>query len=226
MDCKNKSLRRKIALSVGSFLFFGGAPGVCSAPAEFSPVPNLDPQITAVSVPATSLLKASAGGDASSCHRLAMNGSLLFSALGSDASFTPYLEIPVKLIQGLVMACASLTLEAQDIGPFVPNAITAVAKKGEKLFFLKTHVNLSEITACKKVWDVSQKKVDRLFGKYRASGLKDNRAFEDSRKEEKEGFARFRRCFAEHFPKTPEFSGAVKRASEIVEPLVKIDGRH
>lgn len=190
-----------------------GHSSITRAEQKFKPVEDFDPQgkITAV--------RTATGRAVSNCRKAVLDGKLLFSALGSDAAFTPYLEIPVNVPKGLSMACASLTLEAQDIGPFAPTHVTALGKKGKEFYFLKTEASVPKIPACEKVWDDSQKKSAEFFKRYQDSDLKDKKAFEDHVKADKNGFDAFKRCFAVNFPKTIGFAGVVKIAQDSLEQL-------
>jgi hypothetical protein len=195
------------------YFVFIGYSSITRAERQFKSVEDFDPQgkITAVRI--------DTGRAVSNCQKAVLDGKLLFNALGSDAALTPYLEIPVNVPKGLSMACASLTLEAQDTGPFVPTLVTAIGKKGNEFYFLKTEVSVPKIPACDKVWDESQKKSAEFFKRYQDSGLKDKKAFEDSIKADKNGFDAFRRCFAVNFPKARGFAGVVKIAQDSLEQL-------
>jgi len=138
-----------------------------------------------------------------------------------DVAVTKFAEIPLKKTHDGSFAYAFLGLWAQDIGLFLPKDLFVFVENDKRIFAVtaETKTTITQIAECKDVWDKFQKKKSASFAVYRASGLKDENAFETSRRYEDEGFKAYTSCF-ERKAKTEAFFNALSiQAQSLVDHI-------
>jgi hypothetical protein len=144
-------------------------------------------------------------------------------ALGWDAAVTHFAEVPVRTTNDKSFAYAFLGLWAQDIGPFPPKTLFVFFANGDRVFVVSSEVqsNIDQIAECKDVWDGFKKKSDAASAAYQASELKDQKATDDMRRYEDEGFKAYCRCFEQRAKMEPFFKQLTKQAQTLVDDLQK-----
>ena len=144
-------------------------------------------------------------------------------ALGWDAAVTHFAEVPVRTTNDKSFAYAFLGLWAQDIGPFPPKTLFVFFANGDRVFVVSSEVqsNIDQIAECKDVWDGFKKKSDAASAAYQASELKDQKATDDMRRYEDEGFKAYCRCFEQRAKMEPFFEPLTKQAQTLVDNLQK-----
>ena len=144
-------------------------------------------------------------------------------ALGWDAAVTHFAEVPVRTTNDKSFAYAFLGLWAQDIGPFPPKTLFVFFANGDRVFVVSSEVqsNIDQIAECKDVWDGFKKKSDAASAAYQASELKDQKATDDMRRYEDEGFKAYCRCFEQRAKMEPFFKQLTKQAQTLVDNLQK-----
>ena len=147
-----------------------------------------------------------------------MDGDLLFDIVGSDARITPILELGISRFK-FEDACASLSFEAQDIGPFPPNAIIVAVSKGKKYYIVLSRMEVPEISSCRGVWDEGEKKQQEFFKIYQNTGSE--QAIKNSRLAEEKAYSEYRQCHMKEYPKSPIFSELVKKAEALIQRIPK-----
>jgi hypothetical protein len=146
--------------------------------------------------------------------------SLVF---GWDAAVTHFAEVPVRTTKDKSFAYAFLGLWAQDIGPSPPKNLFVFFTNGDRVFVVSTEAqsNIDQIAECKDVWDGFKKKSDAASAAYQASELTDQKATDDMRRYEDEGFKAYCRCFEQRAKMEPFFKELTKQAQTIVDNLQK-----
>jgi hypothetical protein len=146
--------------------------------------------------------------------------SLVFSW---NAAVTHFAEVPVKATNDKSFAYAFLGLWAQDIGPRPPKDLFVFFSNGDRVFVASTEVqsNIDQIAECKDVWDEFKKKSDAASAAYQASELNDQKATDDMRRYEDEGFKAYCRCFEQRAKMEPFFKQLTKQAQTLVDDLQK-----
>jgi hypothetical protein len=134
------------------------------------------------------------------------HGSFYTQAVSSDAAVSKYVELPIKKPAAASLAFAMLSNSAQDVGPWEAEDVTMAFLQGGKLYVIRVPAvaKIGPFPACKAVWDRAAKKAE---------------ASSDSMKIENEGYAAFRRRFAERAPREKGFADLVRQAQDIVDKL-------
>ena len=140
-----------------------------------------------------------------------------------NEAVTHFVEVPVRTTNDKSFAYAFLGLWAQDIGPRPPKNLFVFFANGDRVFVVSTEVqsNVDQIAECKDVWDGFKKKSDAASAAYQASELTDQKATDDMRRYEDEGFKAYCRCFEQRAKMEPFFKELTKQAQTIVDNLQK-----
>ena len=72
---------------------------------------------------------------------------------------------------------------------------------------------------CAAVWNAAQTKADAAYEAYRASDLKDEKKFEDSKTIRDNADTGYRKCFAARVKDEPYFAEITKQAQELVDRM-------
>jgi hypothetical protein len=155
--------------------------------------------------------------------KLAKAEEFYSSVFNWDAAVTHFAEVPVRTTNDKSFAYAFLGLWAQDIGPRPPKDLFVFFANGDRVFVVSTEVqsNIDQIAECKDVWDGFKKKSDAASAAYQASELKDQKATDDMRRYEDEGFKAYCRCFEQRAKMEPFFKQLTKQAQTLVDDLQK-----
>jgi hypothetical protein len=122
---------------------------------------------------------------------LSRTGEFYAYAFTSGEAVTYFAGIPVKSPNEKSYVRAFLALTAQDIGPFIPKDIFVFVTKGNRILGVQSPaaVEITEIPQCRNEWDrFARKKAD-------ASGLNNEKAFDESVQYEQQGFEAYQRCY-------------------------------
>jgi hypothetical protein len=142
-----------------------------------------------------------------------------------DSAFTRFSEIPVRIIGDFSVARAFLTLNAQDIGPFVPKTIIVFAVKGNRVFLIRSDASVGQIAACKSQWDIFESRSLEAFRRYRSSQLTDRKAINESSKIEEEGFRAYRSCFGNSIKGQKAFLQMEDQVQAIIDRLQNVTAK-
>jgi hypothetical protein len=140
-----------------------------------------------------------------------------------DAAVTKFAEVPLKKTKDGSFSYAFLGLWAQDIGLFLPNHLFVFVANKQYVFVVsaETKDTINQIEECKDVWNKFNKKSAVALESYRASGLKDEKAFETSRRYEDEGFKAYTSCFERKAKTAPFFSSLSTQAQSLVDHITQ-----
>jgi hypothetical protein len=132
--------------------------------------------------------------------------SFYTQAVSADAAVSKFAELPIKKPAAARLGFAMLSMQAQDVGPWEPEQVTVSVLQGEKLYVVRVPAaaKIGPFPPCKAVWDRARKKAE---------------ASADAMPIENEGYAAFRRCFAERAPREKAFADLVRQAQEIADKL-------
>ena len=132
--------------------------------------------------------------------------SFYTQAVSADAAVSKFAELPIKKPAAASFAFAMLGNTAQDVGPWEPDEVRMALLQGGKLYVVRVPAaaKIGPFPACKAVWDRAAKKAQ---------------ASADGMPIENEGYAAFRRCFAERAPREQGFADLVRQAQEIADKL-------
>lgn len=136
-----------------------------------------------------------------------------------DSAFTRFAEIPIKNTRGFSITRAFLTLNAQDIGPFIPETVIVFVAKGNRVLLFKSEVQTIQIPACKDQWDRFERKSSEALARYHSSGRTDRIAWDDHLRFESEGFEAYRRCYERKIKSEKAFSRLTDQVQSIVDRL-------
>jgi hypothetical protein len=142
-------------------------------------------------------------------------------AISPDAAFAANADLPVTRPAGADLAVATLGEFEQDIGHDNVDQIVAAVAKGDRVLVasIQRKAPIAKIAACEKIWTDALARSDKLQAEYRASGLKDEKLFDESNRVEEEGDKDYRACFNQRAPREPFFAGLVKEAQDLVDRL-------
>jgi hypothetical protein len=132
-------------------------------------------------------------------------------AIGYDAAFMFYAELPIVKPPTASFAVAYLYLTAQDIGAWKPNEVLVSVIQGGKLYIVSMPAKTSvpAIPACDAIWKAAEKKSAQATEK---SG----QFSEDIRVK---GDKDFHRCFAERAKSEPFFARLTAEAQSLLDAL-------
>ena len=154
---------------------------------------------------------------------LSKSGDFYRRVFHSDAGVIHYADLPVRSAKDRSFVHAFLGVGAQDIGPFIPDEIFVFVSKGDRILLVSSPaaVESAEIPQCRGEWNRFAKKSSEALDAYRASQLKDKRAFDDSLRYREEGFDAYRRCYEREAKNQKFFTSLKKQAQAIVDRLQK-----
>src|SRR5262249_15412087 len=155
--------------------------------------------------------------------QLSKTGEFYVRAITAEAAVTYYAEIPVKSANGKSYVHAFLGLTAQDIGPFIPKDIFVFVTNGNRILAMQSPAatEITEIPQCRNEWERFAKKNSDAMEVYRSSGLKNQKAFDESVKYEGQGFEAYQRCYATEAKNQKFFTSLKKQAQSIVDHLLR-----
>ncbi len=136
-----------------------------------------------------------------------------------DSSFIQFSDVPFENTKDI--AQAFLTVNSQEVGPFVPSTLTLMAKSKSRIYVVKVDLKdqISQIPECKNAWDEFEKKSDAAFEAYQTS--KSKKAWAEHIKYEKDGFSAFRSCYEKEVKNQKEFAAIKTRAQSILDRIQK-----
>jgi hypothetical protein len=123
--------------------------------------------------------------------------NLFYSGIfNSEAAFNYFLEFDLRK-NNSINAHAMLMAQGQDTGPFPPDSLVILAKKGERIIavYIDVKDKISQIQICKKQWKNSQP--------------------------EGENFKAYTKCFAQNIKSQKSYSSLVTLAQSIVDEIAK-----
>jgi hypothetical protein len=143
-------------------------------------------------------------------------------AVSPDAAFTKAADLPLNAPEGAEFFVAQLGGFAQDIGPNPSQQIVLTIIKGGRLNILTVtpKTALATIPACDEIWRQAEAKSQKLQEAYRASGLKNEKLFEDSTKVEDQGSKDYYACFNRLASQQGFFPPLMKEAQVWADRLV------
>ncbi|BBU63186.1 hypothetical protein MSC49_31210 [Methylosinus sp. C49] len=143
-------------------------------------------------------------------------------AVSPDAGVEIYADLPIAKPAAATLATAVLDLRSQDdAGGTLPDEIiVAVASEG-RLYIASTpaKAKIESAPACEKIWSEHQAKAKKAMDSYSASGLANEKDFENYANLQAEGSAAFRRCFAEHAKSEKFFAALTQEAQALADKL-------
>jgi hypothetical protein len=142
-------------------------------------------------------------------------------AVGGDAAFDAYAEIPVRKPGNAALAFAMLDLRTQDIAPGVPDEI-AVSVLQDGRFFLFTapaRVEITPVPACDAIWSDFQNKTEGGDSGGDDEEIDDGEGIDDYGLLREEAVARVRDCFAAHAAGEDFFPELVAEVQSLVDRL-------
>jgi hypothetical protein len=109
----------------------------------------------------------------------------------------------------------------QDIGPSAPDEILAASVQGGRVYIVSQQVEgkTKEIPVCTEIWNKALKDSEVLFEAYKASGLKDEKAFDSYNKKQEEGDTGMRKCYGERVKNERYFADLTKTAQALLDGL-------
>jgi hypothetical protein len=140
-------------------------------------------------------------------------------AASPDAAVSIFASLPIRKPDGAATAVAFLVQESQDVATEPPEQIAIVVAKGGKIFIaiVKTNVKPAPIDACTAVWKDFEARSQAALKKYDASGLKDQKSFDESTKLERQGAAAFHKCWSEKASVASGFPALTKQAQALAD---------
>jgi hypothetical protein len=145
--------------------------------------------------------------------------SFYTQAVSSGAAVSKYVELPIKKPAAASLAFAMLSIRAQDVGPWEPDDVMMALLQGGKLYLVrvKSAAKIGPFPPCQALWDEAMKKSQAEFERHQANP--NARTPSRQMSIEDEGYAAFRRCFAERAPREKGFADLVRQAQEIADRL-------
>ncbi len=109
-------------------------------------------------------------------------------AIGSDAAFSIAADLDIAE-PGADFAYAALGRWAQDIGPSTLDHVVVAVGEGGRVYLADfvAGTTVENVPACKAVWDKAEAAAEKFGAAYRASGLTDEKAFDESTAAEEKG---------------------------------------
>ena len=152
---------------------------------------------------------------------LSKTGNFFASVLENDAAVNYFSEIPVKSANNQTYASVFLGLSAQDIGDFTPENLYIFVAKGNQILMVvaPTNIKVNQIPQCKEIWDASAKSSEQALKIYRASNLKNEKAFEDHTRYEQKGFEEYKECYGREVKNQQFFAPLTNQAQSIIDRL-------
>jgi hypothetical protein len=140
-------------------------------------------------------------------------------ATSSDAAVWHYADIPVATSANATFATAMLDARRQDVGLETPTELLVAVAGPVRAFIWSAPVNakISMMPECAEIWNAAQKQADAAYEAYRASDLKDEKKFEDSKTILDKADTEYRKCFAARAKGEPFFAAITKQAQELVD---------
>lgn len=153
---------------------------------------------------------------------LSKTGEFYVRAITAEAAVTSFADIPVKSANGKSYVHAFLGLTAQDIGPFIPKDIFVFVAKGDRILAVQSPAatEITEIPECRNEWEKLAKKKSDAYDVHRSSGLKNQKAADESVQYEEQGFEAYRRCYEREAKNQKFFVSLEKQAQSIVDRLM------
>ena len=140
-------------------------------------------------------------------------------ATSSDAAVWHYADVPVATSANATFLTAMLNGRRQDVGLETPTELLVAVAGPVRAFIWSAPVNakIAMMADCAEIWNAAQKKADEAYEAYRASDLKDEKKFEDSRTILDNADAGYRKCFAARAKGEPFFAEITRQAQELVD---------
>lgn len=139
-------------------------------------------------------------------------------AIGAEAAFSRYMELPVTAPEGET-ARAALGLFSQDVaGNTLPDAvvITRVANGRVAVGTTTVKLGIKSLPVCDKVWKATTAKAEALRTAAQKTKKEDDPRWEEANKAEGDAWVAYRACFAREAQGQPFLAAAVKRAEALL----------
>jgi hypothetical protein len=142
-------------------------------------------------------------------------------ALKTDAAIFKYAELPLARPAQAKFAFAMLAARSQDLGPRAPDELIVSVVKDGRVFVVTAPANakVDPVPGCERIWRDASRNAAKAHEAYVASGLKDEKLFEQSTRIEEEGDVAFRRCFAQQAKGRSFVVSLTKQAQGLVDSL-------
>jgi len=149
---------------------------------------------------------------------LARSGAFLLEAFDTEADVYNFGDIPVTVPPGKTFAHAILALSAQDIGAYEPTELFVLVAGPDRIAIVQLTLKkpTPAIPECTHIWDKYEAMKNTAFKAYKQSGLKDQKKFDESERDEQQGFEAFRACYAGKVAGQGFFAGVVKQSLEVL----------
>jgi hypothetical protein len=138
--------------------------------------------------------------------------------LNWNAAFYRFTDIPVTHDGSITVAQASITLPAQDIGPWPPTTVLVFVERGHRVFVVRSELKdqLPQMPVCEAKWNEFERKyTDALRAAHRPGGS----TAKDPSRYEQEGYDAYRRCYGRAIRDHASFAAVTRRAQAIVDRL-------
>ena len=145
-------------------------------------------------------------------------------AITSDAAIVSYGNLPVQKPQGVSVVHAILAIETQDDNVSEPpTAVAVAALAGDRVVvgLLKPRRHAEQIAACQALVKDFEKRSDALMEAYRASGLKNEKLFNQSTKVQSDGADAYRKCYFEKASGTDFLKDVTAQAQALLDSLAR-----
>lgn len=149
--------------------------------------------------------------------------SFYTEAVNSGAAMTKSAVIPIDKPDGAAFAFAMLGVWTQDIGPNEPNEIIVALRQDGKVVIatMRTKTKITKIPACEAIWKESERKAEKLYSTYSATGAKDQKLFNEYTRIQEKGDADFHACFDERAPREAFFADLKREAQAFADRIAK-----
>ena len=144
------------------------------------------------------------------------------STFYSDAALTNFTFL--KISQAIdVQAYGMVGTVAQDIGPLLPQYILVFISKGNFIYMIEKDIKnqISEIPACKSVWESNYLKSENNFKEYQQSNLKDTLAIKRDFNAEELAWDQYCECYRKKLSTTAQFIIIKKQMDTMVHYIFK-----
>ena len=145
-------------------------------------------------------------------------------AIVSDAAVVPYGDLKVSKPQGLSAIHAVLGIATQDdIVTEPPTVIGFSVLVGDRAIVsvLKVKRQGEQIEACVALFKDYEKRSEVLMEAYRASGLKNEKLYEQSSKVQSDGANAYRKCYFEKSAGTEFLNAATAQVQSLLDSLAR-----
>ena len=142
-------------------------------------------------------------------------------AISADAAVFKYAEVPVKKLASAQVVVAILDARSQDMGPRTPDELIVAVVQDGKAFIATEPVKakINPIPACDEIAKDADSKSDKAQADYAASGVKNEKLFDETIHLREQGNRDFRKCFGERARREGFFPTVTQQAQSLIDRL-------